>query len=181
VLRKGGQSHLIMLKSRAKALGDKHVLIREVQADPVKENVLHVDFEGVSLTEKITVEVPLAFRGTPAGEEEGGKADVKIYELEIECRADRIPDEIEVDISHMDVGDVMHAEDLILPEGVDLAIDPARTIVLVNVPRMAAVLAAEEAAEAEAAAEEAPEEGAEEGEAPETTDEEETEDEETED
>lgn len=148
LLRRGGRSHLITLKSRAKALGGKHVLIRELQADPVKDNILHVDFEGVSLSEKISVEVPLSFEGTPVGEEEGGKADVKVYDLEIYCRADQIPDEIKVDISHMDVGDVMHAEELVLPEGVELGIDPERTIVLVNVPRMAAVLAAEEAAEA---------------------------------
>lgn len=163
-LRNEGRSSLLELNSKAKKLGGQYALVREVQTDPVKQFVLHVDLQGVELKEKVTVQVPIEFVGEPAGLKEGGSEEVHFYELEVVSRADQIPDEIRVDVSEMQIGDVLHAGDLSLPKGVELGIDDDIAIMHVEERRgMMEEKAEEEAAAAEEGAEEGAEEESEEG------------------
>lgn len=117
--------------------GNTHLaLAREIQRHPVRRDVTHVDFVTVSRNVKVTVDVPLILEGTAPGEDEGGVAEQQVYTLAVEVLPLEVPDQVILDISDMQVGDIKRVEDLTLPEGVTSLEDPERTIVTVNVPSL---------------------------------------------
>jgi large subunit ribosomal protein L25 len=140
--------------------GDTHLtLARELQRHPVRRDILHVDFVAVDRTQKVAVEVPIVLTGEAPGADEGGVVDHVLFTASVEVLPLDVPDQIELDVSDMQLGDVKRLEDLPLPEGVDLLEDPERTVVSVYVPQMDVPEPETEGVEeeplAEAAAEEA--------------------------
>jgi large subunit ribosomal protein L25 len=155
-------SHLIRLVNdggKDPELHDKAVLLREVQRHPVTDEVLHVDFLEVSLTERLTVSVPLRFVGKPVGVVEGGILQPILRELEVECLPTEIPEFIEVDVSALGIHEAVHLADVRLPEGVTPVADATQTLVTVLPPTVEEAKPAAEVAEA-VPAEGAPAEGA---------------------
>ena len=130
-------------------------LVRRVQRDPRSGKILHIDFSRVSLTERITMKVPLRFAGeAPAVKDEGGVLLHLLDTLEVECTASDIVDYIEVDISPLtEIDSMLHAEDVQLPTNFTLITDPKEGIAKVAATRVEKV---EEAAEETAAPAEAP-------------------------
>lgn len=117
--------------------GDTHLaLAREIQRHPVRRDVTHVDLVTVSRNVKVTVDVPLVLEGSALGEDEGGVAEQQLYTLPVEVLPLEVPDQLVLDISDMQVGDVKRVQDLTLPEGVVALEEPERTIVTVNVPSL---------------------------------------------
>lgn len=111
-------------------------LVRDVQVHPFKPNILHIDFYKIEKGVEVEVDVPLVLTGeSPGVRLRGGRLNQVIKDLHVASVPSKIPDEITYDISSMDIGDVAHASDLDLPEGVRLAIDPERTICIVDAPR----------------------------------------------
>jgi large subunit ribosomal protein L25 len=99
-------SHLIRLVNdggKDAELHDKAVLLREVQRHPTTDQILHVDLFEVSLTERLTVSVPLRFIGKAAGVVDGGILQPILREVEVECLPTEIPDFIEVDVSALGI------------------------------------------------------------------------------
>lgn len=115
------------------------VLVKEVQYDHLGIEVIHVDFARVSLTEKVTVTVPIELKGTPKGEEEGGVLTQVISDLEVECVVTDIPDAIRHNVSDMGVDAVLHVKELTLPPGVRPLADEDQVVATV------AIMAEEEA------------------------------------
>jgi large subunit ribosomal protein L25 len=151
-LRAAGATHLLQL-SLSSEDSPRMVLVRNVSRKPTNDQLLHVDFYQVSMTEKTTVEVPIILTGSaPVAETGEGMVLQVVQMLLVECLPRAIPDRIEADLSSLaDLHSALHVSDLRLPSGVTTAVDPSDIIVSVN-PR----LGAEEAgAAAEAAAEEA--------------------------
>ena len=107
--------HLVALRLDG---GERQAIFKEVQVDPLSQQILHVDFQEVRTDEEVTLSVRLRFRGTPAGATDGGVADHLLHEIDVRCLATRIPDEIVVDVSALGIGDDLRASDLPLPEGV---------------------------------------------------------------
>jgi large subunit ribosomal protein L25 len=97
-----------------------HTLPRDVQFDPVTDVPLHVDFLRVSTETSITLEVPCEFvNGEKSpGIRRGGVLNIVRHTIEIECRADAIPEHITIDLQGFDVGDSIHISSVKLPEGV---------------------------------------------------------------
>ena len=126
-------------------------LVRRVQRDPRSGKILHIDFSRVSLTERITMKVPVRFVGeAPAVKDEGGVLLHLLDTLEVECTASDIVDFIEVDISALtEIDAILHAEDAMLPANFTLITDPNEGIAKVAATR------AEKADETAEAAEEA--------------------------
>jgi large subunit ribosomal protein L25 len=143
------------------------VLVKELQRDPVRGRPLHTDFYLVELDKKVEVSVPIHLLGRPQGVEEGGILDHPLRELELECLPRAIPENVEVDVSALDVGDSIHVRDLELPEGVSVRTDENLAVASVIAPAVVEEPVAEEALEGEEAvaegeeAEEAPAEAAE--------------------
>jgi len=135
---------------------DKYpAIVKEVQRDPVKRNVRHVDFQQISMTETITVHVPLHVKGTAkAVLAEGGLVDPVANSIDVRATAANIPNEIVVDITNMTMDSVVRLGDLQMPAGVTVVGDPefvVITVVTTKVEEVAPVAAA--AAEGEAGAE----------------------------
>lgn len=137
LLRKGGRSHLIKLVSSDKSLGGQHVLLKELQRDAVRDTLIHIDLQGVALSEAVHLQVPIRFEGKPVGEDRGGVTEHSLQSLDISCRADSIPSEVVVDVRGLDIGDTLHAGDLPLPKGVTLHGDASAVVVHVAAPRKA--------------------------------------------
>lgn len=139
------------------------VLARDVQLDPVKDLPIHVDFLRVSATTEVNVDVPVHFvnQEESPGLERGGMLNVVRYTLELVCKADSIPESVEVDLTGLEIGDSVHISQVALPAGVRPAIED-RDFTVASVAAPSAIK--EEAAE-EQAAEEAEEEEEFEGEA----------------
>jgi large subunit ribosomal protein L25 len=88
-------------------------VIREIQWDPLSQQPVHVDLMGVSMTEKISVEVPLHLVGISYGvKTEGGIMQQLMREIEIECLPSDIPDNIELDVTELKIGDSLHLSDV---------------------------------------------------------------------
>jgi large subunit ribosomal protein L25 len=114
---------------------NQRAMIREIQVDPVKRNILHVDFVGISMDRKITVEVPINIVGDPVGVSAGGMLQQVLRAVEISCLPDRIPDTLELDVSSLTMGHSLHVSDLRTPEGVELLSDPRLTLATVLAPK----------------------------------------------
>jgi len=96
-------------------------LPKDVQRDPLKGVIEHVDLIMVRRGEKVTVEVPVQVTGEV---ESGGLLDQQMVRLAVEAEATAIPQAIEVSVEGMDIGDAVHAGDLTLPQGVTLVAEP---------------------------------------------------------
>ena len=125
------------------------VIIKDVQADPVSLEVLHVDFYAVTFGKLMTLMVPLKFEGEPAGVKKGGIVEFLMDEVEIECLPKDIPEELVVDISSLEVGDTLFVRDLPLAEGVRVKEDSSAPVVTVVGPAVREVEVAEEEEEGE--------------------------------
>jgi large subunit ribosomal protein L25 len=134
--------------------GTQVVLVKELQREPVRGGTLHADFYAVDLTRTVEVSVPLDFVGKARGIEYGGILDLPLREVLLECLPRAIPDQIEVDVSGLDMGQSLHVRDLVLPEGVTVKSDPDLAVATVVAPRAEEEVApAAVVAEGEAAAE----------------------------
>ena len=113
----------------------KTVIIKEIQYHPIKEKVIHVDFNEILLTETIKVDVQIVGKGEPEGVvKDGGTLEYILREAEIECLPTQIPERIEVEISHLKIGDTIYIKDLIVPSGIKILNDPELTVMSVEPP-----------------------------------------------
>ena len=111
--RAEGSNVIVDLKVEGETGTDKKALIREIQRDPVGGNILHLDLQHISLTERITVEVPVVLIGTPTGVKDGGGIlEHLLREVEVECLPTDIPSRLEVDVTALQIGDSLHVSDL---------------------------------------------------------------------
>ncbi|MCC3144418.1 50S ribosomal protein L25 [Halanaerobium sp. Z-7514] len=110
------------------------VIIKDFQKSVIKRELLHVDFQYISMDEKITVSVPLHLEGTAAGVHDGGVLQQLLRNVDIDALPAEIPSEVTIDISELGIGDSLSAADLDLPEGIDLITDSDEVIVTVVTP-----------------------------------------------
>lgn len=136
--------------------------IRAVQRDRVRHVPVHVDFQWVSLGERITATVPIVVTGEAPGVLEGGVIDQTLHEVEVECLPTEIPEHLTVDITGLGIRDSRRVSDLQVPPGLRVLTPEEETVVTIAPP------IGEEALEAQVEEavreEEAPEAGAERGE-----------------
>jgi large subunit ribosomal protein L25 len=138
------------------------VLVKDWQLHPVRGDVMHVDFQQVDLTVAIQADVPVALVGQSIGVRDGGVLDQPLREVTVSALPDSLPDQIEVDVSELGVGDSLTVSDMSAPAGVTIISDPETVIASVVAPTVA--LEAEEEVEGEAeAAEPTAETGGDEG------------------
>ena len=111
-------------------------LVREIQTHAYRPDIVHVDFYCIERGVALEVEIPANYNGTPQGVVDGGVLEVILHELRVKCLPSQIPESIEVDISHLDIGDSIHASEISMDEGVELLTDPGQTVCLVSAPRV---------------------------------------------
>ncbi len=113
-------SNLLALKIDGKS---ETVVLKDLQRHPAKPFILHVDFQRVQADEKIRLHVPIHFVNEDScpGIKEGGQASHVMSDVEISCLPKDLPEFIEVDMSILAMGAILHASELTLPAGVELA------------------------------------------------------------
>ena len=142
-LKHGGANALLELDID----GDTQLaLTKQVQVDPIRRVLEHVDFVAVRRGEKVTVDVPIHVSGDAAPET---LVVTENSTVQVEAEATNIPDRIEVSVAGAEIGTQIHASDLVLPEGTTLLTDPQSLIVNVTQQQTAEQLESE-LAEAEA-------------------------------
>jgi len=126
-----------MLEVTVAGKGIETVLLKDVQWEPIMDTAMHLDFMRVASADSVTVEVPVIainYEKCP-GDIAGGMLDVVRHVLEVTCRADSIPESIEVDCSGLDLGDTVHVEDIALPEGLEIIHEVNYTVLNVSTPK----------------------------------------------
>jgi large subunit ribosomal protein L25 len=107
-------------------------IVKELQRDPVKRVVRHIDFMQISLTELITMDIPVRLTGiAKAVLSDGGLVDATVNTIQIRATASNIPNEILIDVTAMGMQDVIRLSDVVLPNGVSTVGDPDLVVVTV--------------------------------------------------
>jgi large subunit ribosomal protein L25 len=127
-----------------------HAVLKDYERHPIRGTITHVDFHEVRLDEVIQAAVAVQLVGDSVGARQGGVIQQVTREVRVEALPTSIPEHIEVDVSHLDVGDTIRLEDLPVLEGVTYLEDPLETVIAnCTIPRGLAALEEEEAEAAE--------------------------------
>ena len=114
--------------------GSSEVMFHDRQIDPVKGRLIHADLTRLVKGQKIEVTVPLHLVGEPFGvKEKQGVLEQIIREIEIRCEPRQIPDSLDVDVSNLDVHELLHVSDIAVGEGVEILTDPEQVIATVGI------------------------------------------------
>jgi len=115
-------------------VGPAEVMFIDRQIDPVRSRLIHADFKRLVKGEKIEATVPLRLVGEPIGvREHAGILEQMIREVEIRCQPREIPEHIDVDVSNLDVHDVLHVSDIPAIEGVEILQEADTAIATIGV------------------------------------------------
>jgi len=104
------KTHLISLKIDGHE--DQECIMKDVQFDPVTDEIIHFDLIGITRGEKIEIEVPVQLIGSAAGIKEGGLLQHSLHKLDIECFPKDMPERLEINITDLKIGDAIHVKDL---------------------------------------------------------------------
>ncbi|MDA8235808.1 MAG: 50S ribosomal protein L25/general stress protein Ctc [Clostridia bacterium] len=136
--RETGRNTIIKLEIARKDQPEEHtVMIRDIQQDPLKGQLVHADFYEIALNQKIHTKVPLVFTGDSPGLRKGGILQQLLREVEMECLASAIPEQLEVDISQLDLGCRITVADLKCVEGCKISTNEETVVATIIAPRMA--------------------------------------------
>ena len=125
-----GWNTLITLKGDGPFDGQV-VILKDMQIDSIRRNPKHVDFLAIDLKKTLSVLVPVHPVGKSQGEVEGGLLQLIRHELELNCLPTNIPTSIEIDVTKLNIGDVVHIDEIVLPEGVESQHDVNYTVLTV--------------------------------------------------
>jgi large subunit ribosomal protein L25 len=110
------------------------VMFHDRQIDPVKGRLIHADLTRLVKGQKIEVTVPLHLTGEPIGvKEKQGVLEQIIREIEIRCEPREIPDVLDVDVSNLDVHDLLHVSDIQVSEAIEILTDPEQVIATIGI------------------------------------------------
>ncbi len=126
-------------------------IIKELQRDPVKDTILHIDFMIVNINKPVTTVIPVETTGTSKGEKLGGLLEQELYELEVEALPLDLPDKVVVDVTDLGMHDVVFVKDLDISDKVKVLTPPDTPVVSVVAPAREEVPTAVEGEEGEAA------------------------------
>ena len=130
-----GSTQLLSIKFDGDGATTKMAIIRDMQFDPISEDLLHVDLQEVSADRAINVRVAVHPVGEAIGvKDTKGILNLVLHELEISCLPTNIPQRIDADVSALAIGDVLTVSDLTPPEGVKILNDPGQAVATVSPP-----------------------------------------------
>lgn len=158
VATEAGWNTLITLKGNGPFDG-LVVILKDMQIDAIRRNPMHVDFLAIDLNKTLAVMVPVQPVGKSQGEIEGGTLQLVRHEVEVYCLPTNIPTSLEIDVTALNIGEVVHIDELSLPEGVESQHDVNFTVLTV-VGRMAEEVEVDEEEEEGVETEEVSEEAA---------------------
>ena len=132
-------------------------LARQIQRNPVKGTLVHVDFIRIRADQAIQADVPVHLVGDAEGVNRGGVLEQMVHTVSVEAKPADVPTALQIDISALEIGDSVRISDLTIPAGVTVRNDPDDLVAHISAPRVAeaeeGAEGAEEAEGGEAAAE----------------------------
>ncbi|WP_426456892.1 50S ribosomal protein L25/general stress protein Ctc [Staphylococcus cohnii] len=131
VIREVGRNGVIELGVGSKTI---KVMVSDYQFDPLKNQITHIDFIAINMSEERTVEVPVQLTGEAVGAKEGGVVEQPLFDLEVTATPDNIPESIEIDISELDVNDSYSVADIKVSGDFTIENDPEESVVTVVPP-----------------------------------------------
>ena len=115
-----------------KKISDFPAIIKDVQLHPVTDEVIHIDFNRISLDKEIEINIKILIKGEPIGvKRDGGTLEHLMWELDIICLPTNIPHHLEADVTNLGVHDSIHVKDLVLPKGVRTKHDPDSVVITI--------------------------------------------------
>jgi large subunit ribosomal protein L25 len=139
------------------------VIVKSFQLDPVKRNIIHIDFLQIQEGQVLRTEIPVKVIGTSIGIKKGGILEEYVRDIEVECLPKDIPDSITIDVTDLDIGDTVHVRDLPVSDKLRILANQEQVVLAVGMPSKIeepVVEEEEEVEEEEAAAVEGAEEEA---------------------
>ena len=134
ILTAKGQNALIDLNLEGNK--KRKVILKEFQSHPLKERWVHVDFLEVDVTKTVKVSVNVHLIGKSAGEKMGGLVNQVLKSLQVECLPVDIPQSIDLDVTAVELGQVLHVSDLSLPDKVKILHQPNEVILSVHLEKV---------------------------------------------
>jgi large subunit ribosomal protein L25 len=137
LLTRGGKSHILDA-----TVGGRHdsVLLRDVQRDPVTHRPIHADFQRVTKGEAISASVAITVVGSSAAIRDGAILDIVTRTIDVKGAADKIPENITIDVTNLGLHSHVTAGELLLPAGFTLLTPADQVIVSIEAPRTAPVV-----------------------------------------
>lgn len=135
LLQHAGSNVMVHLRiGEGAEVQEQLAMIKEIQREPISGQMLHLDFQAVALTDRLSLTVPVEVVGEAPGVQEGGLLELVRHNVEVECLPLNIPERLQADVSRLGLGGILVAGDLTLPEGVTLLTDPEEPIVVISAP-----------------------------------------------
>ena len=131
VIREVGRNGVIDLGVGSKTI---KVMVSDYQFDPLKNQITHIDFLAINMTEERTVEVPVQLVGEAVGAKEGGVVEQPLFDLQVTATPDNIPESIEVDITDLQINDSYSVADIKVSGDFTIENDPEESVVTVVPP-----------------------------------------------
>lgn len=110
-------------------------ILKSVQFHPVSEKIMHVDFLELVKGKKLKVEIPLRFTGNAAGVKAGGKLLSLVRKLKVKTTPEKLINEIKVDVSHLELGQVVRVRDIVQEDGIEIMNASGIPLAIVEIPR----------------------------------------------
>lgn len=114
----------------------KTVIVKEIHKDPVRGNLLHLDFHEIDLTKKLEITVPIRVVGEEQRPSDGGVVTTLLWEVAVLCLPSDIPEAIEVDVANLALDSVLNVAELVLPPGVEIMEEMDEAVVKVDIPAL---------------------------------------------
>jgi large subunit ribosomal protein L25 len=112
------------------------VKVSEVQKDPIKNEIVHIDFQEVNMNKMLSAEVPLEWVGEAQGVTKGGLLQQQLRTIEVRCLPNQIPNRIPVDVTALEIGDSLTVGDIQIPEGIEVQLSSDTVVVSVLAPTL---------------------------------------------
>ncbi|WP_373501626.1 50S ribosomal protein L25 [Desulfococcus sp.] len=112
-------------------ISTKTAMIKHLQIHPVTRHMIHADFYEIAMDRKIRAMAPVTVTGKCIGVENGGMLQIIRRELEVLCFPNQMPEEIEIDITELDMGDSVHIQDIVTEEGIEFPHDANFTVLTI--------------------------------------------------
>ena len=134
--RSVSENMLVDLSVESDARPKRLALVQEIQHHPLGTKVLHVDFHEVAENERVIIQVPVETTGEAAGvKNSGGVLEHVLFKLKVRCLPKDLPEQIIIDVSHLELGKAIHLGEIKAPAGVEIIGDKNIPVVAVAMPR----------------------------------------------
>lgn len=130
-IRENGRNAVIKLALSGK---QTDVMITDIQVDPLKNNIVHVDFYAVDMKKELDANVPVQLIGEPIGVQAGGVLQQSLYEISVRALPNELPESIEIDVSGLEINDSMQVKDLAGGANYQINNDPEESVLSVLPP-----------------------------------------------